>query len=186
MTYTATDIHGNTTTSSFNVTVTDDEDPVITMAASDSTYQRDGDEDIALAAWLASNGGAMATDNCAISGWSNDSEGLSDGCGSTGSETVTFTVTDIHGNSSTTSATFTVIDGIAPSCPLIDLTDESDTGLDNTDNITNDDTPTMRVMFTGSGFESAEAGDVVELYIFGALTESYTICLLYTSDAADE
>ncbi|MBL6645177.1 MAG: HYR domain-containing protein [Flavobacteriales bacterium] len=175
VTYTATDINGNTSTSSFTVTVTDDEDPVISPLASDHTYQRDGGEATAFAAWLANYGGAAATDNCGLSGWSNNSTGLSDDCGSTGTETVTFTATDIHSNTSTTSATFTVIDTHAPSCPLIDLVYANDDGPDQTDNITNDASPTVRVMFTGIGVESAEAGDVVELYIQNILTESYTI-----------
>ena len=175
VTYSVTDIHGNSTSSSFTVTVTDDENPAISPMAADETYQRDGGEAAAFAAWLASYGGAAATDNCGIDSWSDDSTGLSDDCGSTGTETVTFTVTDIHGNSSATTATFTVIDDHAPSCPLIDLTDGSDTGLSNSDNITNDDTPTVHVVFTGSGVESAEAGDIVELYIDGTLSQTHTV-----------
>ncbi|MGB0171068.1 MAG: HYR domain-containing protein [Flavobacteriales bacterium] len=175
VTYSVTDIHGNSNSASFTVTVTDDEAPAISPMAADNTYQRDGGEAAAFSSWLANYGGAAATDNCGIDSWSNNSTGLSDGCGSTGTETVTFTVTDIHGNSSTTSATFTVIDDYAPSCPAIDLTDGSDTGLSNSDDITSDDTPTMHVLFTGSGVESAEAGDIVELYIDGALSQTHTV-----------
>ncbi len=175
VTYTASDIHGNISTASFTITVTDDENPVISPAAEDETYQRDGDEGAAFNAWVASYSGAAATDNCGIDAWTDNSTGLSDGCGSTGTETVTFTVTDIHGNSSSTTATFTVIDDFAPSCPMIDLTDGSDNGLSGTDNVTNDDTPTMRVIFTGSGVESAEEGDIVELYIDGVLSEAQTV-----------
>ena len=175
ITYTASDIHGNVNTASFTVTVTDDENPVISPTAEDQTYQRDGNEGAAYSAWIAGYGGAAATDNCGIDAWSDNSTGLSDDCGSTGTETVTFTVTDIHSNSSSTTATFTVIDDFAPSCPVIDLTDGSDNGLSGTDDVTNDDTPTMRVIFTGSGVESAEEGDIVELYIGGVLFETQTV-----------
>ena len=178
VTYTASDIHGNVNTASFTVTVTDDENPVISPAAADETYQRDGNEGAAFSAWLANYGGAAATDNCGIDAWADNSTGLSDDCGSTGTETVTFTVTDIHSNSSSTTATFTVIDDFAPSCPVIDLTDGSDNGLSGTDDVTNDDTPTMRVIFTGSGVESAEEGDVVEWYIGGVLSETHTVTAL--------
>jgi hypothetical protein len=175
VTYTASDIHGNINTASFTITVTDDENPIINPASAGQTYQRDGNEGAAYSAWLAGYGGAAATDNCGIAAWTDNSAGLSDGCGSTGTETVTFTVTDIHSNSSSTTSTFTVIDDFAPSCPVIDLTDGSDNGLSGTDNVTNDDTPTMRVIFTGSGVESAEEGDVVELYIGGVLSETQTV-----------
>ena len=175
VTYTASDIHGNIITSSFTITVTDDENPAISPASEGVTYQRDGNEGAAFSAWIAGYGGAAATDNCGIDAWTNNSTGLSDGCGSTGTETVTFTVTDVNSNSSSTTSTFTVIDDFAPSCPVIDLTDGSDNGLSGTDNVTNDDTPTMRVIFTGSGVESAEEGDVVELYIGGVLSETQTV-----------
>ena len=178
VTYTASDIHGNVNTASFTVTVTDDENPVISPAAADVTYQRDGNEGAAFSAWLANYGGAAATDNCGIDAWADNSTGLSDDCGSTGTESVTFTVTDIHSNSSSTTSTFTVIDDFAPSCPVIDLTDGSDNGLSGTDDVTNDDTPTMRVIFTGSGVESAEEGDIVEWYIGGVLSETHTVTAL--------
>ena len=75
VTYTAVDAAGNTTTSSFTVTVTDDEDPAIT-AASDQTVECDGSGNTTdLTAWLASNGGATATDNCTNLTWSNDYAG---------------------------------------------------------------------------------------------------------------
>ena len=186
VTYTASDIHGNINTASFTITVTDDENPVINPAAEDETYQRDGNEGAAFSAWVAGYSGAAATDNCGIDAWTDNSLGLSDGCGSTGTETVTFTVTDVNGNSSSTTATFTVIDDFAPSCPVIDLTDGSDNGLSGTDNVTNDDTPTMRVLFTGAGVESAEEGDVVELYIDGQLSETQTVSALDVANGYSE
>ena len=115
VTITATDIHGNGSSSTFTVTVTDTEPPAIAPAAADQTVECDGAGNLgALGAWLASNGGASATDNCGVAFWSNDFTALSDGCGGTGSATVTFTATDIHGNSSSTTATFAIVDTTAP------------------------------------------------------------------------
>ena len=54
---------------------------------------------LALTAWLASNGGASASDACGSVTWTNNNSGLSDLCGSTGTATVTFTATDACGNS---------------------------------------------------------------------------------------
>ena len=73
-----------------------------------------GSNEEQLEAWLASNGGATASDTCGEVTWSNDFIALSDECGHTGSATVTFTATDECNNSSSTTATFTIIDTIAP------------------------------------------------------------------------
>ena len=72
VTYTATDPAGNTASASFTVTVEDDEDPAIT-AASNQTVECDGaGNSTDLNAWLASNGGATATDNCSEITWSHN------------------------------------------------------------------------------------------------------------------
>ena len=96
--YTAEDAAGNQTTSSFTVTVIDDEAPAIT-AASDQAVECDGSGNTTdLTTWLTSNGGATAMDNCSDVTWSNDFTALSDLCGATGAATVTFTATDDAGN----------------------------------------------------------------------------------------
>ncbi|MDG1674298.1 MAG: hypothetical protein P8H88_02530, partial [Flavobacteriales bacterium] len=83
--------------------------------ASDQTVECDGAGNMEdLNAWLDSNGGASATDNCSNFEWSNDYEGMSDDCGATGSVTVTFTVTDDCDNSSSTTAKFTIEDTTSP------------------------------------------------------------------------
>ncbi|WP_222845221.1 hypothetical protein, partial [Flavobacterium piscinae] len=66
-------------------------------------------------AWLASNGGATATDNCSDVTWTNDFNTLSNDCST--SITVIFTATDACGNTATTSATFAVQDSTAPVAP---------------------------------------------------------------------
>lgn len=106
--------------------------PTITTPASDQTVECDGSGNVAaLNAWLNSQGGASASDECGSISWSNDFLGLPNACGGTGSATVTFTATSDDGcqtSSSTTTATFTIADTTAPTidtCPT-DTTVECD------------------------------------------------------------
>jgi hypothetical protein len=113
-TWTATDNCGNTQQFVQTINVQDTTPPAVT-SASDETVECDGQgNQAALAAWLASNGGATATDNCGSVNWSNDFTGLSDLCGATGAATVTFTATDECGNTASTMATFTIEDTTPP------------------------------------------------------------------------
>ncbi|WP_309612637.1 gliding motility-associated C-terminal domain-containing protein [Flavobacterium sp.] len=113
--FTATDDCGNATTTSASFTVQDTIAPTIDIIATNATVECDGNGNAeALAAWLASNGGASASDSCSNVTWTNSFDGLSDGCGNTGSATVTFTATDTCGNTATTSATFTIQDTTVP------------------------------------------------------------------------
>ena len=117
VTYTATDIHGNVNTTSFDVDVDDTENPVFTTAASDLTVECDGMGNLTdLNQWLADFGGSVADDNCGVYSVINDYDvaNMTDECGLTGATLVTFTATDIHGNTSTTSATFTIEDTTPP------------------------------------------------------------------------
>jgi hypothetical protein len=116
VTFTATDACGNFTTTTATFTIEDTANPTMDVAASDSTVECDGTSDPsgAFAAWLATNGGASASDVCSGVTWTNDSTGLSDDCGATGTETVTFTATDACGNFTTTTATFTIEDTANP------------------------------------------------------------------------
>src|SRR5690606_11538952 len=88
--------------------------------AADLTVECDGSGNTsALNAWLDSNGGATATNNCGAIAWTNDFTALSDLCGATGLATVIFTATDDCGNATTTTATFTIEDTTPPAftCP---------------------------------------------------------------------
>jgi gliding motility-associated-like protein len=99
----------------FTYNVEDTTPPELDVVASDMTVECDGagnQQD--LADWLASIGGASATDNCSDVLWSDNYSGLSDDCGETGSATVTFTATDTCGNEVSTTATFTIVDTTAP------------------------------------------------------------------------
>ena len=73
-----------------------------------------------------------------------------------GAQTVLVTATDPAGNTSPASQVALVIDTTAPVAPTIDLADASDTGSSNTDNVTGDNTPTLR----GTGVP----GDTIRVY----------------------
>jgi gliding motility-associated-like protein len=146
VTFTATDACGNTATTSATFTIIDDTDPTITTQASDLTVQCDGSGNTAaLNSWLASNGGAVASDVCSNVTWNNNFTEVSNGCGASGSVTVIFTATDDCGNSSNTEATFNIIDDTNPiftselpqnisvSCDAIPIPSNM-TGSDNCDN----------------------------------------------------
>ena len=116
-TATATDDCDNVTAVSCDqlITVEDNTAPTIDTLAMDMTVECDGAGNTeALAAWLADNGGATASDNCSDITWTHSDATLSDLCAATGAVTVTFTATDDCGNFSTTSATFTIEDTTAP------------------------------------------------------------------------
>lgn len=113
--FTATDGSGNSVSTTATFTIADTKAPVITTAAANKTVESDGlGNAAALSAWLASNGGAVATDSCGTVRWSHNFTALSDLCGATGAATVTFTATDECGNATTSAATFTIADTKAP------------------------------------------------------------------------
>ncbi|MCP1996378.1 gliding motility-associated C-terminal domain-containing protein [Flavobacterium sp. HSC-61S13] len=115
VTFTATDACGNTVTSKATFTIEDKTAPVITKTAQNKTVECDGSGNTTeLQAWLASQGGAQATDACSAVTWTNDYTSLNKACGATGNAEVTFTATDACGNKVSTTAVFTVIDTKAP------------------------------------------------------------------------
>ena len=65
VTFTATDGCGNATTTSATFTIQDTTAPTIDIVATNATVECDGNGNPeALTAWLASNGGGAASDNC--------------------------------------------------------------------------------------------------------------------------
>ena len=138
MTYTATDIHGNSSTATVDVIVEDHEGPTIVTPAADETVECDGSGNTAaLTAWLSNNAGATATDACSGVTWSNDFTTMANTCGGgAGAVQVIFTATDAAGNTSSTSATFTIEDTTAPTITAAasDLTVECD-GAGNTSDL---------------------------------------------------
>lgn len=115
VTFRATDSCGNFAETTATYQIADTQAPTITNNASNVTVECDGNGNISeLNAFLSSNGGATASDDCSTIAWSNDFTALSDECGSTGSALVTFTATDGCGNKATTTATFTIEDTTPP------------------------------------------------------------------------
>ena len=127
VTFTATDACGNAASSMAVFTIEDIEGPVV-VDASSMTVECDGSGNTAdFEAWLASNGGASASDVCSGFTWTNDFDALSDGCGASGGATVMFTATDACGNASSTTAMFTIEDTMAPVVSeAMDMTVECD------------------------------------------------------------
>ena len=119
-TWTATDEAGNAASCEQVVRVEDGRGPDVTVAAADLTVECDGSgNEVDLAAWLASNGGAVASDACGAVSWDDDFAGFAVDCHSTGWATVTFTAADECGNASSTTATFDIVDTTPPviACP---------------------------------------------------------------------
>jgi hypothetical protein len=114
----STDACGNTSTAvtcSQIISVMDTTAPTMDAEATALTVECDGAGNVSdLEGWLASNGGAAATDACSGVTWSNDFSAMSDDCGATGSSTVTFTATDDCGNARRSRAFFRLDDTTAP------------------------------------------------------------------------
>jgi len=107
VTWTVTDVHGNTSTCTQTVTVTDNEAPSITCASNVSVFNASGlcEASVTLVA-------PATDDNCGVSVVENNHPSPIYPVGTT---TVIWTVTDIHGNSSTCAQTVTVTDNEVPS-----------------------------------------------------------------------
>ncbi len=120
VTYTMTDASDNVTTCSFDVIVSDCDDPIL-ACPTDLTVVCGDPQATPLADWQAT---ATATDNCDASITVTPSLfNTISGCGNTLSEVYLFTATDAEGNTSTCLATYTIIDNQAPEiiCPAAPL-----------------------------------------------------------------
>jgi hypothetical protein len=111
VTYTATDGSGNTATCSFNVSVTDNQDPSISCPATVSV-NTDAGTCTATGVVL---GTPITNDNCGVATLVNDAPSSYP----VGNTTVTWTVTDVNGRTATCSQTVSVADDQDPSisCP---------------------------------------------------------------------
>ena len=90
VTWTVTDIHGNSSSCTQTITVTDNEKPVISVSPVLSCFASNN-------FGCSINLGATATDNCGVLSLTSNAPG----CFPVGTTIVTWTATDIHGNVST-------------------------------------------------------------------------------------
>lgn len=119
-------------TDDVDATVVDSSAPAISPLASDQIVECDGSGNLAqLGAWLASNGGASASDNCTGTVlWSNnfDPNSFVSPCANAKEYTVTFTADDGCGNTSQTTAKFVIQDTTPPALTCGNIVVPADAG----------------------------------------------------------
>ncbi|TVZ59840.1 gliding motility-associated-like protein [Flavobacteriaceae bacterium MAR_2010_105] len=162
-TYTVTDECGNTSVSFTHIINIDDSTPPsINTPASNLQVECDGSGNTtALNNWLASHGGANASDTCSTVTWSYNLDSTVNNCGGTQVLNYTFSAADDCNNISTTSATFTIVDTTPPSITApadvtIECTDDESSA--NTGVATGSDT-CGTVTITESDVETAACGN---------------------------
>ncbi len=106
VTWTVTDINGNSSQATQSVTVVDNQSPTITAPANLVVTNDAGN-----CSAVVNIGTTVTADNCGVASVSNDHASTTYQVGTT---TVTWTVTDIHGNSSQATQTVIVIDNQSP------------------------------------------------------------------------
>ena len=118
LTFTATDVNGNTTDKTVYLTIEDNSAP--TIVGQDITVSLDGSGNAIIDADMVDNG---TSDNCdfdiAINATDFD-------CSDLGANTVTLTATDVNGNVSTVDVTVTVEDNTNPTAIAQDITVQLD------------------------------------------------------------
>ncbi|MDG1262664.1 MAG: HYR domain-containing protein, partial [Flavobacteriales bacterium] len=171
--WTVTDVHGNVTTCTQTIVITDDELPVFTCP--DNVSQpTDGANCDALVVIPA----VTATDNCGVASIVNDFNGTDNATDTytVGTTTVTWTITDIHGNVSTCEQTVEITDDEAPeiTCPA-NITQTADAGLCSADividpAITSDNCAVASVVNDYNGTDNAS-----DTYLVGTTVITWTV-----------
>ena len=170
VTCTATDLAGNTSTCTFNVTVNDTEDPVISGCPSDITVDNDPGICGAAVSWTE----PTASDNCGIDTFTSDhSPGETFPVGTT---TVTYTATDIHGNVTTCSFDVTVNDAEPPTMAFTTTPPEPD----------NDPTPYFEWSATDNNGCTAPADLVYSNRLDGGAWSTWSVSTSITLDPLAE
>ena len=125
--WTTTDIHGNSSVCSMDITVNDNEQPVINCPADISVTNNPGSCDAFITVPA-----ITANDNCAVANIVNDFTNTDDASATypIGSTSVIWTATDIHNNVSTCTQIITVVDPELPviTCPA-DITQIADADI---------------------------------------------------------
>ncbi|MFV7349361.1 Ig-like domain-containing protein [Citrobacter cronae] len=135
-------------------------------------------------------GKPVAATKAADGQWHIDSTALADG-----DHTIVATVTDLAGNTATSSLAFTVDTTL--SVPTIDLTDTSDSGSLNSDNITNDTTPAftlgsidadvtkVQVIINGTAYDAVKAEGKWTFTAPELADGTYSVTVQVTDDAGN-
>ena len=127
VTYTSGDVSGNTSTCSFSVTVTDNQNPVISGCPADIVQNVDPATCGAVVSWIE----PTAIDNCTLPAslsWTRSA--VPGNTFPVGVTTVTYTVSDAAGNQDVCTFSVTVVDNEVPviNCPA-NITDVTDPGV---------------------------------------------------------
>jgi hypothetical protein len=94
--------------------------------------------------------------------------------------------TDVAGNLGGAGSDSATIDTANPDAPSLALVASSDTGVDDVNNVTQDDTPTLRVTLNGTGINAPDAGDTVTIYSGVNVVATYVLTGTdITNDFAD-
>jgi len=170
--FTATDTAGNTATCSFNITITDDENPMITCP---SDITQTADTDSCNAAVMVPAPTYM--DNCNIDVVINDYNSTSDASDTypVGMSIVGFTVADSAGNTATCSFNIMITDDQMPmiTCPA-DITQATD--LDSCNAMVTVPTPTFMDNCPGTTImnDYNSTSDASDIYPEGTTTVTFT------------
>jgi predicted nucleic acid-binding Zn ribbon protein len=177
VTWTITDIHGNVSTCSTNITVVDDEVPSITCPNDISVLNDAGSCDAVI-----NVPAPVVNDNCAVASVTNSYNNTSDASDTypVGTTVVVWTVTDIHGNSSTCSMNVIVIDPELPSITCsADITQTADAGVceafvNVATPVVNDNCQVASVVNNYNG-----TSDATDIYVVGTTTILWTVTDIY-------
>ncbi|RMB58039.1 HYR domain-containing protein [Dokdonia sinensis] len=178
-TYVLTDAFGNSVTESFDVVVTDNENPDAQCVA-DFTVQLDANGQATITAADIDNG---STDACGIASTSVDVTDFD--CSNVGANVVTLTVTDNNGNTSTCTTTVTVEDttGVVVVSGPVDIftgtgpNDDACSTVVNYDPVTIDSFVLDNNCGDSTTFAVSQTGGLGSGSVFpvGTTTETYTI-----------
>ncbi|MBK9329267.1 MAG: HYR domain-containing protein [Sphingobacteriales bacterium] len=117
VTWTVTDVNGNTSTCETSVYVYDDELPV--AACKNVTLQLNGASFVSITPSTIDNG---STDNCTLVTGNSAVSQTTFTCSNVGLNTVTLTVIDNSGNTGTCNAAVTIVDNVAPNAICQNIT----------------------------------------------------------------
>jgi len=155
VTWTVTDVFGNTATATQTVTVTDDTNPTITAPSAVTVSTND-----ACTATEVTLENSTTSDNCSVASTTNDAPDAFE----LGETTVTWTVTDGSGNTATATQTVTVTDDTNPTvlCNDITLTLEEGIAVISAEDINNgsfDECGEVTLSINQTEFDESHIGD---------------------------